>query len=281
MAYQSLAMGEAFGSGFQYGKRRISAMANEDFNRMSFVDMAKDVHANIEKGIPTLTASMTRFTTLQTTVIEELISYVKLLGPALLQFVQGTDDTGAPNLDLSKLLTAATQIGGKTLTDTAAGLASNLINPPAEASPGKSTGGTVFTPPPPPPPIILTPAQLFAIAKAGQTVGPQITAEQQAKNTQVANQANNTIVITADGKLINKDVRKPVVLSTPPRSQITQYGKYTSELNSLTYIFNRVRWSVSDQRYIDNRNRYKTVLGLMRLLWNKYDFRSVNVVKKH
>ncbi len=277
MASQSLAMGEAFGKGFQFGKRRISAMTNEDFNKFSAKQMHTETTAEIQSMIPNMKQSMDNFSMLQTDIIKELISYAQKLPKDVLQ------QLGPESLATKALGT------GVTAEDVAESIASLLgIDTTGSGIPFQDVEArrgdrqtTGAEPPPPPPPIILTPAQLFAISKAGQTVGPQITPAQQAKNTQVANQADNTIVITADGQIINKDVRKPVVLSTPPRSQMTQYGKYASELQSLTYIFTRSRWSVSDQRYIDNRNRYKTVLNLMRTLWNKYDFRSVNVVKKH
>lgn len=126
MAYQSLAMGEAFGLGFQHGKRRISAMSNENFNKMSFIQMQDKLNADISAGIPSMTRQMDKFATLQTTVIKELIDYIKLLGPAIKESIH---EGGA---DFSDLLTILLQGGGKVLTDTAGGLAGSIL-PPASA----------------------------------------------------------------------------------------------------------------------------------------------------
>lgn len=79
MAYQSLAMGEAFGQGYQYGKRRISSLSNEEFNKLDFKTLSKSLQSDISSGIPAMKAQMTNFATLQSDVIKELINYAKQL----------------------------------------------------------------------------------------------------------------------------------------------------------------------------------------------------------
>ncbi len=43
MGAQSLVLGKAFGEGFQYGKRKISAMTNEEFNKLTPSDIAANL----------------------------------------------------------------------------------------------------------------------------------------------------------------------------------------------------------------------------------------------
>ncbi len=80
MAGQSFAMGEAFGKGFQYGKRRISAMTNEDFNAMSAKNHFEETTADISAMIPSMKAQMNNFSTLQTDIIKTLIEQLKDAG---------------------------------------------------------------------------------------------------------------------------------------------------------------------------------------------------------
>ncbi len=58
MATQSLVMGEAFGRAFQFGKRKISAMSNEDFNKLEMEQMASEMFAAYKNIIPNLSTSM-------------------------------------------------------------------------------------------------------------------------------------------------------------------------------------------------------------------------------
>ncbi len=80
MAGQSFAMGEAFGKGFQYGKRRISAMTNEQFNAMSAKDHFEETTADISAMIPSMKSQMNNFSTLQTDIIKTLIEQLKDAG---------------------------------------------------------------------------------------------------------------------------------------------------------------------------------------------------------
>ncbi len=168
MAYQSLAMGEAFGEGFQFGKRRISAMTNEEFNKFTFKDMTLEVNANIKEGIPSMKRAMREFTTLQSEVIKELISYVTLLGPAI------SETAAEGGLDLSSLLKGIINIGGQTLTDTARGLAGGLL-PEAEAR----RGGTLQT-------TGASPVQTRVKTKTGDVIDARLSAEILSKANKLA-----------------------------------------------------------------------------------------------
>ncbi len=52
MATQSLVMGHAFGEAFQYGKRKISAMGNEEFNKLKLEDLAANMFESYKIIIP-------------------------------------------------------------------------------------------------------------------------------------------------------------------------------------------------------------------------------------
>ncbi len=93
MAGQSLAMGEAFGKGFQYGKRKISSLSNEEFNKLDAVALGKGLHSDINDMISTMKSSMKNFAMLQQDIIKELISYVQettgILGEEIIKNVKG------------------------------------------------------------------------------------------------------------------------------------------------------------------------------------------------
>ncbi len=79
MGAQSAVMGEAFGKHFQYGKRKISAMSNEEFNKLTSAELFDDTLHGFEKIIPLLKDSMTRTEDLQQFVIQTLVRYVRSL----------------------------------------------------------------------------------------------------------------------------------------------------------------------------------------------------------
>lgn len=246
MAAQSLAMGEAFGSGFQYGKRRVSALTNDEFNKLSPKDLMLETTAGIESMIPAMKDSMANFATLQTDVIKELIKYVQLLGPALSQ------TAAEGGLDFSELLKGVTQAGGAALTQTAATLAQQLSGsflPEAEARRGsqQTPGGGVSVAPP----VAVTTSQMAAIVKIGlaanQGAGPNITPAQQAKNTQIASQPNNTLVIDADGNIINKDVRTAPTKLRAPKSIVILLRKYIEEDKAYAIILGKLGINNSQQ----------------------------------
>ena len=73
MAAQSMVMGDAFGRAFQYGKRKISAMTNEEFNEYTRLDMAEEIFTDYEKIIPSLENSIRASTNLQKMIVNELL----------------------------------------------------------------------------------------------------------------------------------------------------------------------------------------------------------------
>ncbi len=95
MAAQSFAMGEAFGKGFQYGKRRVSSMTNAEFNSKTAVNHFEETTADINGMIPAMKAQMSTFALLQSDIIQEMIGYIKKL-PA--DVASGLDLSGLAKL---------------------------------------------------------------------------------------------------------------------------------------------------------------------------------------
>ncbi len=73
---QSAAMALAFGSNFQYGKRKISSMSNEDFNAMSALDMNIDLANTVNSMIPSVEQSFKQMEQMNITILESLSRYL-------------------------------------------------------------------------------------------------------------------------------------------------------------------------------------------------------------
>ncbi len=76
MGAQSLVIGKMFGEGFQYGKRKISAMPNEEFNKLTFEDMMSNAREELKASIPTMQASLHDMTPLVETIIRIFADYI-------------------------------------------------------------------------------------------------------------------------------------------------------------------------------------------------------------
>ncbi len=76
MGAQSLVIGKMFGEGFQYGKRKISAMSNEEFNKLTFEDMMSNAREELKASIPTMQAALQDMTPLVETIIQEFTAYL-------------------------------------------------------------------------------------------------------------------------------------------------------------------------------------------------------------
>ncbi len=99
MAAQSFAMGEAFGKSFQFGKRKISSMSNEEFNKLTAEQVHAEVQADITKMIPHMKASFETMEKFQSDVVNSIIKGIAEtignLGGAL------TTSTSASSFDVS------------------------------------------------------------------------------------------------------------------------------------------------------------------------------------
>ncbi len=79
MGAQSLVIGKMFGEGFQYGKRKISAMPNEEFNKLTFEDMMSNAREEIKASIPTMQAAMHDMQAMVETVVSEFVDYLGIV----------------------------------------------------------------------------------------------------------------------------------------------------------------------------------------------------------
>ncbi len=73
MAAQSFAMGQAFGTSFQYGKRKISSMSNQEFNAMDAEQLHKQIQSDIREMIPSMNQSFDRMEKFQSEVVNSII----------------------------------------------------------------------------------------------------------------------------------------------------------------------------------------------------------------
>ncbi len=83
MGAQSLVIGKMFGEGFQYGKRKISAMPNEEFNKLTFQDMMSNARSEMQASIPTMQAALHDMQPLVETVVQEFFAYIKQIAAML------------------------------------------------------------------------------------------------------------------------------------------------------------------------------------------------------
>ena len=108
MATQSLAMGEAFGKSFQYGKRKISSMSNEEFNKLTPQMMMAEQTANIQSLIPQLTQQMKNSNDMQV----EIFNQMKELIPAFLKSLgiaaENPTDIFTPTQDTANKINTST-----------------------------------------------------------------------------------------------------------------------------------------------------------------------------
>ncbi len=97
MAYQSLVMGDAFGRAFQFGKRKISAMSNEEFNQLDIVTMFESISNEYTRMIPTVEKAMAQSVDLQVAIVKELLKIIPALAEGL--FGKESSDKATDNLN--------------------------------------------------------------------------------------------------------------------------------------------------------------------------------------
>ncbi len=87
MGAQSLVLGKQFGEGFQYGKRKISAMTNEEFNKITPQKLAQNNANELRQMIPDMKRSITDMREFQSFIVKELIATAKQLPNDIFQGV--------------------------------------------------------------------------------------------------------------------------------------------------------------------------------------------------
>ncbi len=94
MGIQSAVMAKQFGENFQFGKRRISAMSNEEFNRLTPKILMENANAELKSMIPSMEQSIKDMSEFQTFLIGEFIRMIGDLLAAGLGKVLGLDEKG-------------------------------------------------------------------------------------------------------------------------------------------------------------------------------------------
>ncbi len=87
MGIQSAVMAEQFGTLFQYGKRRISAMSNEEFNKLTPEILQERMTRQIEGMIPEMEKQIQAMSPLVKIILKEFGNYILLAGEAIAEGV--------------------------------------------------------------------------------------------------------------------------------------------------------------------------------------------------
>ncbi len=77
MGIQSMVMAKQFGENFQYGKRRISAMSNEEFNKLTPAKLLSNANAELKSQIPLMQESMQDMRNFQTFIVKEFLLTIR------------------------------------------------------------------------------------------------------------------------------------------------------------------------------------------------------------
>ncbi len=118
MAAQSFAMGHAFGTSFQYGKRKISSMSNEEFNALSATDLHGVLQADIRGMIPSMNQSFQRMEDFQIDIIKSMANVILKAGEQFLGLLTGggssTTQSSTSAIDFSETGVFNVQGGSRT-----------------------------------------------------------------------------------------------------------------------------------------------------------------------
>ncbi len=192
MATQSLAMGEAFGKGFQYGKRKISSMTNEEFNALNADDLGSDIMADYTKMIPHIENAMQQSKEFQSKIIQSLTETVLSIPKDVINQLQTTstreiiEDTlfsnPPPSQDVGLILQNAFKnfaLGGQTADASSGDTTTNTISDQEENYSRYTT------------------AQLSSLrinyTKNGQTPPPGLTQEYQTRLAELRESKNEPV----------------------------------------------------------------------------------------
>ncbi len=111
MAGQSMLMGDAFGKAYQYGKRKISAMSNEEFNALTPEMLGKSIVTDYTAIIPSLQEAVRQSSEFQSIIIQEMGVILKSIPNELLKFFGLDVPEGPPGtVDKGQLVITAAQV---------------------------------------------------------------------------------------------------------------------------------------------------------------------------
>ncbi len=77
MGIQSGVMAQQFGMNFQFGKRKISAMSNEEFNKLTPAQLQVNMNEQIKLLIPTFGEALREMRPFQRMIFEEMLAVMK------------------------------------------------------------------------------------------------------------------------------------------------------------------------------------------------------------
>ncbi len=266
MAGQSFAMGEAFGKGFQYGKRRISAQTNEEFNKMSAKDHFLETTADIKSMIPEMKSAMSSFAFLQQDIIKELLGYIKDTTGTIIEEVHDTGtDAAQKSLDGLRTLVGLPPLYSKLVSP--AGIAALIkywgdagILPFLKLSTDIWSGiKKIFDEAPPP--STVTTIFTWMQNNLSDFIGPPAPPG-----------TVGSVAPPPDEPIFDEDTRAEdldKLRIDAPSSIITKFNLFNAELRALnTQLANT---GGLGQFTIDNIKRRKTlVVSEMLILWKKY-----------
>ncbi len=150
MGIQSAVMAQQFGEGFQYGKRRISAMSNEEFNKLTPLSLLQRKTSEIQSMIPEMEKQIKMMSPLVRIIIEEFGRMVQL-GLAALPAALQTATSGTSPQDIIINLSHDIE-SGKIDTSSGGGLKqSELLEWLKNRFPSLPEAGGFDEPIPPPP----------------------------------------------------------------------------------------------------------------------------------
>jgi len=125
MGIQSAVMAEQFGTMFQYGKRRISAMSNEEFNALTPQKMQERMTTQLKGMIPEMEQQIQAMRPLAVAVLKEFGAYITeaggLVGETLAHGIGthiGHDTPGGTTVPSPPRPTPQDPSGGSGRTDT-------------------------------------------------------------------------------------------------------------------------------------------------------------------
>ncbi len=112
MMSQSWIMMYAAGGAWQYGKRRISAMSNEEFNKLTPIALLQEHIQMLREAIPSIQASLKDMTPLIGTLMEQFGTFINEALKAIPQTVSNI--LGTPGGEFSNIPTSESVAGGTT-----------------------------------------------------------------------------------------------------------------------------------------------------------------------
>ncbi len=98
MGIQSAVMAEQFGTMFQYGKRRISAMSNDEFNKLTPQELQKRMTIQIQGMIPEMEDQIKAMRPMVELIIKEFAQYILLATRATQELAESAAGRGGSNI---------------------------------------------------------------------------------------------------------------------------------------------------------------------------------------